>query len=531
MTMRKTIYTGLLALTTVFASCDDYLSKNPNEGGDEVLNKASQIDAILGNSTLLRSYAIYSLSSSDDFGWTTEVADNVPLNDAAVINGIAWDIKGIANVSYGDEVWSTEYQKIFYANLIINEIDEVTDATDEQRVNYLAQAHFIRALANWELASLYCRPYAEENLQTPGLPLKQTTSYEESMERASLEETYKFIESDLLEAMNTTRTDIETRYLVSKPAVAAMLSRFYLFTCQYDKAEQYADQALQSGKAQLVDYNTLDHYTKSYDNGGGYDDWDYYDADNGDDEGSDNGDEGDEEEGSDSGTSYTYPAFWAYSEAELTDLPELYYASYYKMYESAYLYPSETLLNLYDHDSDLRFDQFFVEGGMAEQSVYLSSYDYCWHFAQDTYSTPIMPSGPTVAEVILNKAEAQARQGDFSAAMQTVNLLREKRMREGSDGIELTASTQQEAVEKILDERHREMPFIMRWQDIRRLAYNETAYDDISLSREFYLVEGNNLDMEQTKTYTLPVKSPRYAQPIANLEITRSGSQLVQNEY
>jgi len=31
--------------------------------------------------------------------------------------------------------------------------------------------------------------------------------------------------------------------------------------------------------------------------------------------------------------------------------------------------------------------------------------------------------------------------------------------------------------------------------------------------------------------YTLPLKSPRYALPLNELEIKRSGNQLVQNEY
>lgn len=522
--MKKTLYTGLIALATVLASCDDYLSKNPNEGGDEVLNRAAQIDALFGNSEkMLTSYAQYALSSSDDFGWTTDVIDQLGSADFKVFNGITWDIDGVESDNWGDETWSMEYTRIFYANLVINEIDEVTDATEEQKVNFLAHAHFIRALANWELASIYCRPYAEENLQTPGLPLKKTTSYEESQERASLEETYNFIESDLLEAMNTTRTDIEKRWLVSKPAVAAMLSRFYLFTQQYAKAEEYADQALQCGSASLIDYNTLTHIERTTDMGG-YDDYDYYD--DGEDDSGDGGD-GDQT----TGTTLIYPEFYGYSAAEYTDMQEFYFASVYRAYEGAILYPSESLLNIYDHDNDLRFDQFFVAGEMQVSNNVFVDNDYVYHTFNSDWQGPIMVSGPTVAEVILNKAEAQARQGDYTAAMQTVNQLREKRMRTGSEGIDLTAFTQQEAVEEILEERHREMPFIMRWQDIRRLAYNETTYDDITLSRDFYVVDNNTLDYEQTKTYTLPVKSPRYAQPLAEIEIKRSGNQLVQNEY
>lgn len=499
--MRKTLYAGLLAIAAALTACDDYLSKNPNVGGDEVLNKPEQIDAIFGNSLLLQSYAVYSLSSSDDFGWTTGVMDQVPYPDAQVFNGIAWDIKGIEAQKSGDEVWSTEYTRIFYANLIINEIDKVEGLTPDNRTDFLAQAHFLRALANWELVSLYCRPYAGENLSTPGLPLKQTTSYEEDQQRATLGDTYKFIENDLKEALATTRTDIEKRWLVSRPAVEAMLSRFYLFTGQYQKAADCADEALKSTVARLTDYNSLQQITISY-----------------------GGDDGGLE------TSLLYPEYWGYSAAQYTDREESYFSTVYRAYESAYLYPSESLISIYDKQHDQRFRQFFVKGGMKENGIDVSP-DYCYHTFKSDWQGPIMAAGPTVAEVLLNKAEAQARLGQYQEAIQTVNLLRVKRISPDAPDVLLTASTQQEAIMKILEERHREMPFIMRWQDIRRLSYNETQYDDITPVRTFYAVSGNQLDYNETKTYALPLKSPRYALPLATVEIKRSGNQLVQNEY
>ena len=83
----------------------------------------------------------------------------------------------------------------------------------------------------------------------------------------------------------------------------------------------------------------------------------------------------------------------------------------------------------------------------------------------------------------------------------------------------------------ILEERHREMPFAMRWQDIRRLAYNDTDYDDIIIERNFYEVNNNVMNTQIIKNHVLPVKSKRYAQPIIELEISRSNYQLVQNDY
>ena len=75
------------------------------------------------------------------------------------------------------------------------------------------------------------------------------------------------------------------------------------------------------------------------------------------------------------------------------------------------------------------------------------------------------------------------------------------------------------------------MPYLMRWADIRRLAYNEVDYDDVTVTREFYEVEDGIPNTYKITTYTLPVRSPRYAQPISDIEIKRSGNQIKQNEY
>ena len=496
--MKHSIYTILLTATCLLTGCDDFLSEVPNRGGDEVLNSGAQIDALFNNSDYLVTYAKLSLTSSDDFGYTTAVADAFGYVDSDVMNGLTWNVESQRLVAYGDEMWSTEYSKIFLANLIINEIDKVTDISEEQRTDYLANAHFIRALANWQLVSLYAQPYDEETLDTPGLPLKQTTSYEEDMHRATLKDTYAFILADLDEAYKTTRTDIDQRWLVSRPAVEALRARIYLSMQDYKAAATHAAEALKSQRARLIDYNTLGTIERTLT--------------------SMNGD-----------ITVTYSELYGMSPVEFADYPELYYASMYEA--SSYFLPSSDLLTIYNHEDDLRFRLLFVKNGtlaMGLEDIVADNMLYTYFVG--LYDDGIMPAAPTVPEMLLTRAEALARQGQWKEGMNALNELRAKRIRTGGH-ITLTAASQEEAIRLILEERHREMPFMMRWQDIRRLAYNETPNDDIALDRIFYKVENNTIDYSVTQEYTLPVKSKCYAQPIADIEIARSGNQLVQNDY
>lgn len=137
-----------------------------------------------------------------------------------------------------------------------------------------------------------------------------------------------------------------------------------------------------------------------------------------------------------------------------------------------------------------------------------------------------LPEGPTVAEVLLNKAEALARKGDAPGAIAATNLLRAKRM---STYIALGATGTDDAIKKVLEERRRELPFAMRWYDIRRFSVNNYAADDITVTREFFNVSVGATDVSSPKTYTLDNK--RLLVPINGVEIDASKGQIEQNSY
>lgn len=498
--MKKLIYFSVVALF-MLTSCNEYLDTEPSRGDNEVLKSGEQIEALFNNSDIYNSKVSFLGATGDDIDLTMEMYNAMGYSVDSYVNGLTFNTQDIANYQYGDTHWESEYNKIFTANLVINEIDNVDGLSDSDRAQYLAQAHFMRALAYWNLAQSYCMPYSSETKDGLGLPLKRTTSYEENVERATLQETYDQIEEDLNKSLSSPMTDIDKRWWVSKPTAQAMLARFYLFTQDYEKAADYARQALQSSKAKLHDYNTLTRQEIPAM--------------------SPEGEEG----------VVIRSEFYNYGPNQMGDYQEAFYSQYFALESGIYLIPSERLINLYDHDNDLRYEQLFNKNGLwdawlcgfGDDIMYRKFYHYIWG--------DFIPSGPTVPEVILTEAEALARQGKVSEAMSCVNQLRKARIRQGSADIELTAANQQEAILKILDERHREMPFIMRWFDIRRLAYNETTYDDVVVERSFFSVEQNIVDTSTGYKYTLPLKSKRYAAPLPNKDITRSGNQMVQNEY
>ena len=119
-------------------------------------------------------------------------------------------------------------------------------------------------------------------------------------------------------------------------------------------------------------------------------------------------------------------------------------------------------------------------------------------------------SGLAVDEVMLLKAEAEARLGALDDAMNTLNTLLITRWESGTYE-PLTAESETQAQQLIMEERHKSLPYRgIRWMDLRRIA-NEPALA-VTLHRQ---LEG--------QMYTLEPGDPRYVLPIPDEVIELSG--------
>ena len=215
----------------------------------------------------------------------------------------------------------------------------------------------------------------------------------------------------------------------------------------------------------------------------------------------------------------------------LMEWKELYY--FRLMYHESWWYiPSPELLSLYDQENDLRYKYHFVENYSYDRGVTNPPYEYPGYifFFKDR-----IPSGPTVAEMLLTKAEAHARLDQLAPALEAVNKLRVNRIDSNApnSAINISASTSEDALTLILEERRREMPFSQRWFDIRRFNNNDEPSDDVGpLTRNFYGYSSSSVTPSTgIVTYTLESNSRRYAAPIPNTEIESSEGELEQNIY
>jgi hypothetical protein len=484
----------LFVAVSSLTACKKYLEEEPKKQAS--IQSIEQLEALLNNASV-------ATTAEDDIteAYSTDNAEITPdlyKNNSSrfVVDNLYYytfqtDI--LANGISADALWNSQYSNIYTANLILFNVDEVSgDETKKAIVK--ADAHFLRAYSYWVLVNHYCNHYVPgTNDNDPGLPLKTTIDYEESLNRSMLKEVYDLISRDIEEAQKTPINDVQDklRWRLSKKAISAFLSRFYLFLGDYTKCIQYADDALGSQTVQIVDFKTLlPGITENYTN---------------------------------PSATLNYCELNNWTDAKYLYWKELYFARYTTT-RSQWRIPSSSLLALYDQSNDLRYKYFMIPNGGRRLGV-ANPATYRYTMFNDGRTAA---SGPTIAEVFLNKAEAQARKNDFANAIQTVNLLRAKRMNTAAP---LSATTQDEAIRAVLEERRREMPFVTRWYDIRRFAANNYAADNVTVTHNFFKVIQGAVDVNTPQVYTLPVGSKRYAIPINGVEISASRGQISQNQY
>lgn len=369
--------------------------------------------------------------------------------------------------AYGGQLpigeWSIAYKGIFYANVVLDGLENVTrtaaNAADWDRIK--ASALFYRAHVFYQLAQVFAPVYqrgkAREQL---GIPLKIKSDISEKTVRSTLEETYQQIFSDLATAtalMPATPPLYKTR--PSLPAIYALQARTYLAMSDYSNAKLFAQKCLDAYNRPLLNFNSLS-----------------------------------------SATSYPIPKFndEVIFSAMPNTAPNTYLVSITTTRVDSNLYASYA-------NNDLRKDLFFR---LREPNA------YSYRGSFDGNGVPFF--GIATDEQYLILAECSVRLHDVTGGLKYLNDLLKTRYRTTAGVSSFTPyslTDENQALSLVLAERRKELIMRgLRLTDLRRLNM-EPAFA-ISLYRK---IDG--------KTYVLPPNDPRYTWPIPDDVIALTGIQ------
>jgi tetratricopeptide (TPR) repeat protein len=144
--------------------------------------------------------------------------------------------------------WYISYKIINDCNTVIEAVDSAQmDATRQQ---LLGECYFLRALVNLNLVKLFARPYSQDKT-APGIILRVSTNDPAQKARATVEETYNQIIADAQKAAELMNQPRGIMY-ATKEAAWALLSRVYLYMENNQSAIDYANKVINAGKFSLT---------------------------------------------------------------------------------------------------------------------------------------------------------------------------------------------------------------------------------------------------------------------------------------
>lgn len=426
-----------LFLTSTILSCKKYLDAKQNYS-QSTASSLTDLQAILDDAEYMnkRSPAIAE-APADDYFLPESTYNSLDDNSKKIYT---WNL-----VDYTfDNDWASLYTQVYNANLCLDNLQKIkrTDANSREWDNIKGSALFFRAYSfltlSWTFSKAYDKNSAEEDY---GIALRMSSDFNVPSTRATVGDSYRQILKDLKEALPYLPNLQQIPLRPSKAAVYGALARTYLSMRIYDSAFAYANAALQLN-SHLIDYNTIDQ---------------------------------------------TSPLpFTKYSE-------EVIFYSAIGQHSLSSAHPDYARIdtNLYSsyHDDDLRKIGFFLALGDG------------FRFKGMYSDNPYLPfTGLATDEILLIRAECEARFDKISEAMDDLNMLLKNRYRTGSY-VPVTTADATEALDIILMERRKELVMrTLRWMDIKRLNK-----------------EGRNIIPKRVidgKQITLPPNDNRYAIPL-----------------
>jgi len=421
----KTFHLIILAFLSISGCKKDFLDQKPSSN---ILapKTLAELQSLLDAPDRVNLTGALGQLSNDEYSIISDQSYNA-LNSATQRNAYVWK----QNLYEGEKAddWNTPFQAIFYANSVLDILKE-NEYTDIRQANKIkGWALFIRAYAYFDLSKNFCKVYnVNTSAQDLGLPLRRSARVDETEKRASLEDTFRFILSDLEESSHLLDPLIQplNKNRPSKAAVWALRARVYLYMGNYQQSERSADSTL-SYHDKIIDFNTVSLSSE---------------------------------------TPFSHNADEVIFQSNQIGT----YSMTTAVGNRVDIEINPTLYQTFTQD-DLRKSIYFRTNTIGKINIkrgYLSTGLYQF-------------TGLACDEIYLIKAECLARRNNTTSSMEVLNKLLIKRFKKSVPYQPILANTSNEALNLILLERRKELIWRgLRWPDLKRLNRDG---QNISLNR------------------------------------------------
>ena len=460
--------TTILAICVVvmLTGCNDYLDIKPK--GEKIPTTVSDYETLLNYESVQKVSDTYPAYLTDDV-FLPDVAEGTAtpgLNsvDQSIRNLYLFK-KEVFGDAQDDGFWFASYNRIYYYNTVVDNIMNADGSDEQQKLSIRAEALISRALEYLYLVNGYAKYYDVRTAESdPGVPLILDEDIsKKNLVRASVKDVYAQIQSDLQTALpNLPMQAKGNAFRASKAAGYGVLAKMYLYMGNYAKALKAANAVLEMNNS-LLDLKK-------------------------------------------------YAVVKAQSSIGRTnvpqdiDNPENIYIKFapYVYGLSSKVFGSDELISLFSED-DMRLQVYFTKNFRN-----IPTDKYVW--------APYLRANLAVSspEIYLIAAECEAREGSIERAIALINKLRDNRIKNNTD---IVATDRNDALQKVLEERRRELAMsgMVRYIDLKRLN------QESQFAKTVTHVTGEG-------TFSLEPNSPLYVLPIPAKVMRFNKNSMQQNE-
>ena len=464
--MKKVTTILAICVVVMLTGCNDYLDIKPK--GEKIPTTVSDYETLLNYESVQKVSDTYPAYLTDDV-FLPDVAEGTAtpgLNsvDQSIRNLYLFK-KEVFGDAQDDGFWFASYNRIYYYNTVIDNIMNADGSDEQQKLSIRAEALISRALEYLYLVNGYAKYYDVRTAESdPGVPLILDEDIsKKNLVRASVKDVYAQIQSDLQTALpNLPMQAKGNAFRASKAAGYGVLAKMYLYMGNYAEALKAANEVLEINNS-LLDLKK-------------------------------------------------YAVVKAQSSIGRTnvpqdiDNPENIYIKFapYVYGLSSKVFGSDELISLFSED-DMRLQVYFTKNFRN-----IPTDKYVW--------APYLRANLAVSspEIYLIAAECEAREGSIERAIALINKLRDNRIKNNTD---IVATDRNDALQKVLEERRRELAMsgMVRYIDLKRLN-QESQFAKIVTH-----VTGEG-------TFSLEPNSPLYVLPIPAKVMRFNKNSMKQNE-
>lgn len=406
---------AILLILVCSTSCKKYLDIEPK--GKVMLKTISDFDLLLNSRNLTSSGNSYLNLMTEECDQPTIRLDDYSSN----ILSYLWADQLTSDASKPPVIWTQAYSNIYVYNAIINQVENATTGTLQEKKRLKAEALLGRAFEYLYLVNMYAKPFnkatADADLSVPFVTSTDIST--KTPPRATVSAMYNQILADINAAIpDLLKGNNPNKFRGSANAAYSILARAYLWRNEYTEAAKYATLALSDPINQLLDLNTF---------------------------------------------------------AGPKDMPDM-VVSKQEIFARYGTQPIQVLASDISFlktfsDGDLRLKMYYVNQALKYAPVEKIDFTTLKRGNITFYPQGPVPNfGTSVAEMKLIIAEASARGGDLSLALKHLNELRVSRMSNKTVYQPFESSDPEVLLQQILLERRHELASNgMRWIDMRRL--------------------------------------------------------------